>query len=93
MVASPAPTIVTVPLLSTVAILVCKLVKVTGSPDDALASRLKLAESTVLSGISAKVNGLVGPWGGSDDEGLVGTAEFQGVCPGWVAVMVTFTNL
>ena len=55
MVASPAPTIVTVPLLSTVAILVCKLVKVTGRPDDAVALNVKLGDSTVLSRMSPKV--------------------------------------
>ena len=55
MVATPGPTMVTVPFSSTVAMLVCKLVKLTANPEDALASRLKLADCTVLSGISAKV--------------------------------------
>ena len=93
MVASPAPTIVTVPLLSTVAILVCKLVKVTGRPDDALASRLKLAESTVLSGISAKVMVWSARGVAVTINVWVALLETQGVCPGWVAVMVTLPIL
>ena len=55
MVATPGPTMVTVPLASTVAIEVCKLSKLTANPEEALASKLKLADCTVLFGISAKV--------------------------------------
>ena len=55
MVATPVPTMVTVPFSSTVAILVCKLVKDTVSPEVAFASRLKAESVTTLLGMSAKV--------------------------------------
>ena len=54
-VATPCAKIVTVPLASTVALFVSRLVKLTGNPELALASKLKLAESTVLFGIVANV--------------------------------------
>ena len=55
MVATPAPTMVTVPLDSTVATPGCKLVKLTGSPELAVALRSKLLEFTSLSAMSTKV--------------------------------------
>ena len=55
MVVTPGPTMVTVPLLATVALLPETTAKLTGKPEEAEAFKSKLADWTVWLGISAKV--------------------------------------
>ena len=93
MVVTPAPVMVTVPLLSTVALVPETTAKLTGRPELADALRLKLADCTVLLGMSAKVIVWSTRGVAVTIKGWLAVADNQGACPAWDAVMVTLPTL